>query len=373
VLGELTRVVVAVEQAEQDPATRGIDQRSTDTLQGVEIDVLTNHLTTVQRSLYHRPRSWLPKGNLIATLGIVTPTPWLPDGHTITVEGRGELFYRHVRHPDPTAPTVLLVHGLTASSDLQFFGLYRALSEVCSFIGIDHRGHGRGSRQHDSFALEDIADDAAALLRALGVGPVYTIGYSMGGPISLLISRRHPDLVTGTIVQATAMEWTGKWWERAGWRLGRVFGAVQRSWLYPHLTRRYIARLLPDGHPNHHYAPWIVDEMGRSDAAGVVKCGYSLSRFDGREWTHTLGKPAAMLITAKDHLVSPKRQRQLADALQATRYELLGDHLSAMEHPDEYARATITLLTDLVDRCDRRRLVPEARAASAERSETVMR
>jgi 3-oxoadipate enol-lactonase len=300
-------------------------------------------------------------------------TPWLPDGHTMVVEGRGELFYRHFRHPDPAAPTVLLVHGLTASSDLQFFGVYPALAEFCSFIGIDHRGHGRGIRQHDRFDLEDLADDAAALLRVLDVPPVITVGYSMGGPISLLLSRRHPDLVAGTVVQATAIEWTGKWWERAGWRLGRVAGAIQRSWLYPHLTRRYIARLLPDAHPNHRYVPWIVDEMRRSDAAGVVRCGYSLSRFDGREWTASLGKPAASLITAKDHLVSPKRQRQLADALQAARYELLGDHLSAMEHPDEYVRATVTLLTDLVARIDRSRHDQQDPATTVPQSATASR
>ena len=78
------------------------------------------------------------------------------------IEGRGELFVRLHRHPDPAAPTVLLLHGWTASSDLQFFTAYEALAERCTFVGIDHRGHGRGLRSPDAFTLEDAADDAAA-------------------------------------------------------------------------------------------------------------------------------------------------------------------------------------------------------------------
>ena len=69
--------------------------------------------------------------------------PWLPPGRTMVLPGRGEMFYRHHQHPDPTAPTLLLLHGWTASADLQFFTAYEALAAEHSFIAIDHRGHGK--------------------------------------------------------------------------------------------------------------------------------------------------------------------------------------------------------------------------------------
>ena len=97
--------------------------------------------------------------------------PWVPPGITVRVDGRGEFFVRHHRHPDPTAPVVLLLHGWTASSDLQFVAAYEALAERFSIVGLDHRGHGRGLRSPDAFTLEDAADDAAAVLRALGIAP----------------------------------------------------------------------------------------------------------------------------------------------------------------------------------------------------------
>ena len=56
--------------------------------------------------------------------------PWLPASHTITLADRGEVFYRRHVHPDPAAPTVLLLHGWTASADVQFFTAFEALAAV---------------------------------------------------------------------------------------------------------------------------------------------------------------------------------------------------------------------------------------------------
>ena len=87
--------------------------------------------------------------------------PWLPEGRTVQVPGRGEAFARIHRHADPAAPTLLLLHGWTASGDLQFFTAYEALAERYSFVAVDHHGHGRGLRNSTPFSLEAAADDAA--------------------------------------------------------------------------------------------------------------------------------------------------------------------------------------------------------------------
>ncbi len=57
-----------------------------------------------------------------------------------------------------------------------------------------------------------------------------------------------------------------------------------------------------------------------------------------------LSKPAASLITTRDHLVKPRKQRALADALGAEVRELAGDHISAWVHPEEFAAATVELV-----------------------------
>ena len=271
-------------------------------------------------------------------------TPWLPEGRTLVVPGRGELFYRRFQHPDATAPTVLLLHGWTASGDLQFFTAYRALAEHCSFLTIDHRGHGRGLRSEHRFELEDVADDAAALIEILGVTPVITVGYSMGGPVSMLLARRHPDLVRAIVVQATAMEWRSSWIERVRWKTARIIGPLLRSFAYQRWLRHGLARLLGTSSPLHVYVPWLSGEMRRNDALAIVQAGQALSRYDARPWASDLGKPAVSLITTHDHLVKPRKQRALAEALGAEVRELAGNHLSAWEHPDEFAAVTVELI-----------------------------
>ena len=276
--------------------------------------------------------------------------PWLPEGRTIVLPGRGEVFYRHHRHPDPAAPTLLLLHGWTASSDLQFFSAYEALAERCSYIGIDHRGHGRGIRTPQPFTLADCAEDAAALVRALDVERVILVGYSMGGPISLLLARSHPDLVRGIIVQATALTFAGSLLDRLRWRTVRLVGPVVRSWAFPRSVRAVLRRMLTADHDLHRYAGWVAGEINRNEALSLVQAGRELSQFDATPWAGHLGKPAGALITTADRLVPPRRQRALATALDATVAEVDSDHLAALIKPAAYIAATLRLIDELAPR-----------------------
>jgi pimeloyl-ACP methyl ester carboxylesterase len=270
--------------------------------------------------------------------------PWVPEGRTAVLPGRGEVFYRRHRHPDAAAPTVLLLHGWTASADLQFFSAYRELSEHCSFVAIDHRGHGRSMRPNEPFELEDAADDAAALVLQLGLGPVILVGYSMGGPLALLFARAHPELVAGIVVQATALEWRATRNERLQWKTVRMLSPVLRSWAYPAWLRVGLHRMAVRQPAMAMYVEWLAGEISRNSPAHLVRAGQALSRYDAVQWAAGLGVPAAMLITTKDHLVKPHKQRQLATALRAHVIELPGDHLAPLLNPVEFSRATSQLV-----------------------------
>ncbi len=275
------------------------------------------------------------------------PPPWLPRGEIVLVPGRGEFFVRRHVHPDPDAPTVLLLHGWTASADLQFMAAYRVLGERFSFVGIDHRGHGRGFRSTEPFELDDVADDAAAVAAQLGITSAIAVGYSMGGPVSLHLARRHPELVVGIVVQATALEWRARWSERLLWRLLPAMGAALRSWTQPRLLRRGVSYIVPDSSPFAPYRPWMIAETMRNEPRVMVQAGRALSRYDARPWASSLGVPAAMLISTRDRLVRPRKQWELARALRATVAEVPMDHLGAIELPDQFASATLALVSSV--------------------------
>jgi pimeloyl-ACP methyl ester carboxylesterase len=238
----------------------------------------------------------------------------------------------------------LLLHGWTASADLQFFTAYEALAEHYSFVGVDHRGHGRGLRSPSDFELHDAADDAALLLQQLGIEQVVTVGYSMGGPISMHVARRHPQMVRGMVVQATALEWRATPWERVRWKGVGVLGSVLRSRAYQRWIRHGIRRLLGPNHPLQPFVPWLASEVHRNDAGAIVQAGRALGRYDATSWAGALGKPAASLITTKDRLVPPNKQRALAAALDAFVVELPDDHLASWTSPAKFAAATLQLV-----------------------------
>src|SRR5215218_8885696 len=78
--------------------------------------------------------------------------PPLPPGRVVAVPGRGEVFVREQPGP-PHGPPVLLLHGWTASADLNWWRIYDHVPTVGSLLAIDHRGHGRGIRSDEPFTL----------------------------------------------------------------------------------------------------------------------------------------------------------------------------------------------------------------------------
>jgi pimeloyl-ACP methyl ester carboxylesterase len=96
-------------------------------------------------------------------------------------------------------PALLLIHGTGATSD--FWGeAADRLADRCQVITYDRRGTGRSSNWPT--AHHDVhAEDAAAIIRELNVGPVTVLGWSMGGIVALCLAHRHPELVRGLVLQ----------------------------------------------------------------------------------------------------------------------------------------------------------------------------
>jgi pimeloyl-ACP methyl ester carboxylesterase len=280
-----------------------------------------------------------------------TRPPHAPPGYITHLPGRGEIFYRYHRHPDPAAPTLLLLHGWTASADLQFFTAYEALAEGYSFVAVDHRGHGRGIRNAlEPFTLEDAADDAAALVRILGLPSVIAVGYSMGGPIALHLWHRHRDLVAGVVLEATALEWRDRPGERLKWRSLSLLSMMLRAWWYPHTVRAGLRRLVR-GQPNlEPWVPWIEGEVHRNEVRAIIQAGRALAAYDARPFASSVDVPAGVLLTTADRLVKPSKQRALARAVRAEVLEVPGDHLSPWVLPDDFAAVTRRLVDSVARR-----------------------
>jgi pimeloyl-ACP methyl ester carboxylesterase len=62
------------------------------------------------------------------------------------------------------------------------------------------------------YTLSDMAEDAAALLRQLGLRPAHVVGASMGGMIAQMLAAEHPAAVRSlvSIMSSTGSRWSGQ-------------------------------------------------------------------------------------------------------------------------------------------------------------------
>lgn len=271
------------------------------------------------------------------TVGAPVP-PSLPPGRVLNLPGRGEVLIRD--SGTPSGPAVLLLHGWTASADINFFAAYGCLGESYRVIALDLRGHGRGLRSTEPFSLEDCADDAAAVLEQLGTGPVIVVGYSMGGAVGLLLARRHRAQAAALVLQATALEWRRAARERAVWRMLPVLDLGLRFGAGGGFVERVLRRAVGEDPGLDRYRPWLAAEFRRATARDLVSAGHALGRYDARSWAGQLDIPAATLVTTRDRLVRPAKQRELAKELRASVLEIDADHDLPVANGSEYARLT---------------------------------
>jgi 3-oxoadipate enol-lactonase len=230
--------------------------------------------------------------------------PFLLPGRIVLLPGRGEVFVRDSGPREDSAPTVLLLHGWTVGADLNFFACYEQLAHSYRVIALDHRGHGRGMRSTEPFSLEDCADDAAALLDVLDVTPGRTIalGYSMGGPIALLLARRHPGVISALVSQATALEWRATLADRSKWRFLGIAEVGFRVSSGEGVVERVIDQAVKDSPHLEPMRPWLEAEIQRGLGRALIDAGRALALFDSRPWAKDLGLPAVVCLTTRDRL-----------------------------------------------------------------------
>jgi pimeloyl-ACP methyl ester carboxylesterase len=256
------------------------------------------------------------------------PVP-LPSGCVVNVPGRGEMF---LRDSGGDGPPVLLLHGWMFSADLNWYRTYAPLAEAgYRVLAVDHRGHGRGLRSPDPFSLSDCAADAAGLIAQLQIPPVLAVGYSMGGPIASLLARNHPEWVTGVVLGATAMDWSGRrmrtfWRTMAALRL--AMGLAPESF--------WQRGLRAGGFPESQITTWTAAELSRGNSVDIAEAGRELGRYNSRSWIAGLDAPGAVIVTTEDTAVPPSKQRALAAAMSAPVFEVRGDHTSVITRADEF-------------------------------------
>ena len=275
-------------------------------------------------------------------------TPPLPTGRFVELDGRGTVIVRDFGGR-PGAPVVALLHGWTATADLNWFRTYDALGEHYRVIAFDHRGHGTGLRSKKPFRLEDCADDVVDVATALGIDRFIPVGYSMGGPIAQLVWRRHPERVTGLVLCATAPYFAGRRNERR-MVLG-ITGLATMARVAPEPAKVWLTEQLYLQRKTMQWEPWAIQQAATHDWRMVLEAGRAIGHFSSSDWLHEVDVPVSTVLTMRDQVVPLRRQVKLFEQIpDAEAFRVDGLHDAAVASADRFVPTLIRAIDSVVRR-----------------------
>jgi pimeloyl-ACP methyl ester carboxylesterase len=120
---------------------------------------------------------------------------------TKTLKVPGATLYYEVRG---SGPVLLLISGGPTDAGM-FTDLAERLADRYTVVSYDQRGHSRSTldSEPEEMPVALHAEDAAAILAAVGGEPAYVYGNSGGGTIGLELVTRHPGLVRTLVAHET--------------------------------------------------------------------------------------------------------------------------------------------------------------------------
>ena len=244
-------------------------------------------------------------------------------------------------------PPLLLLHGFPLHRRM-WAPQIAALAACAHCIAPDIRGFGESTAE-PPFTMDQYADDAIALLDALGVTePAVVCGLSMGGYIAFSIWRRHATRVRALVLadtRATADSPEGRRNREATIQTARSQGsaAIADAQAPTLLSSRTLER-----------CPETVDAVRAMIAAQSPEAivGASEAMRDRTDSTTTLGTisvPTLVIVGSDDTITPPEVAADMQRSIPGSRLEQIPNagHLGNLERPAAFNGLVAELMSSL--------------------------
>jgi len=265
--------------------------------------------------------------------------------HHVAVRGT-----RLAVHSAGSGLPLLLLHAFPL--DHRLWEGQAPLADAVRLIVPDQRGFGASGGSLPE-SIEQLADDAVALLDALHVsGPAVVGGVSMGGYIAQHVAARHPERVAAVILADTKLEA-----DTAEARAGRTDLAAKVGRLGQSiLADAMIPRLLPDpaaspASADRERVESALRRMILAQPVATIQAALSAlgDRPDMTEAMRHLRVPA-LLVAGADDAITPPACLEAAEAIIPQAKLLIvpaAGHLTPLEQPAVFNAAVLEFLREL--------------------------
>jgi pimeloyl-ACP methyl ester carboxylesterase len=207
-------------------------------------------------------------------------------------------------------------------------------------IAYDHRGIGASSRLEGPVTIVQMAQDAAALLEALGIGGAHVLGISMGGMIAQELALARPDLVRTLTLGCTYCGGPGsaRTPREVAQRLSEAMMSGDRALALRVAWEVNVSSAMADDQEA--YTRFLAIAEERSVALGVIM--RQMRAIEGHDTSGRLPRltvPTLVIHGTEDQLLPVQNGRLIASLIPGAGLELLEDvgHLFFWERPGRSA------------------------------------
>ncbi|GAA3306626.1 alpha/beta fold hydrolase [Nonomuraea dietziae] len=267
-------------------------------------------------------------------------------GEAIDVNGTRMWVERRGRGSD-----VLLIAGLSDPAEAWQAQL-DGLADRYRLIAFDNRGAGRTPLPQGRLSVPLMADDAAALLRALDVPAAHVAGFSGGSLIAQELALRHPGLVRSLVLMSTFARSDAYFRAMTGfWRWMVEAAPSPRAMLEAFFLWVYTPRAHADGTVER----MIEEALAFPHQQSVEAFQRQLEAFETHETLDRLREiavPTLVLAGEMDRATPPRLGREVAEAISGAVFEVLpGEaHQPFQEVPDEFNARVDTFWREVDER-----------------------
>ena len=234
-------------------------------------------------------------------------------------------------------PDVLLIGGGGDTVESWQFQL-DGLADRYRMTAFDNRGAGRTTMPDGPVTAEMMADDAAAVLDALGIPSAHVAGFSGGSIIAQELALRRPDLVRSLVLQSTwpVMDpYLRSWLLFVRWLV--EVAPTERAFLEAFFLDIYTAR----AHNDRTVAAFIDGVLAfpyKQSAGDLQRYLDAFLDHDTTDRLPQISAPTLVLAGGSDPTARPELGRAVADAIPGARFEVMeGEaHQPFQEAPDRW-------------------------------------